>query len=87
MFAFMETGLVGYMDGSIKAPSVNANSKEKNEWLQYNSHIVDDSLAQELTLQCLGKMPGIFSTKEWLRVASLQNLTPASCDHHKFFKR
>src|SRR5882672_3702147 len=52
-FAFMEAGLVGYLDGSIKAPS---DTKENNEWLQYNSRIistlgriVDDSLAQELT--------------------------------------
>ena len=55
-FTLMEAGLVGYLDGSIKAPSINANSKEKNEWLHYNSciigtlgHIVNDSLAQELT--------------------------------------
>jgi len=52
----MEAGLISYLDGSIKAPTVSANLKEKNEWLQYNSqiigtlgHIVDDSLVQELT--------------------------------------
>ena len=36
-FAFMEAGLISYLDGSIKAPTVSANLKEKNEWLQYNS--------------------------------------------------
>ena len=55
-FTFMEAGLVGYLDGSIKAPPISADLKEMNEWLQYNSRIigtlgciVDDSLAQELT--------------------------------------
>ena len=59
-FAFMEAGLVGYLDGSIMAPSINADLKGKNEWLQYNSCItstlgcmVNDSLAQELTSMML----------------------------------
>jgi len=61
----MEAGLVGYLDGSIMAPSVNADLKEKNEWLQYNSciigtlgYIVDDSLAQELT-------PTMLASEAW----------------------
>jgi len=52
----MEVGLISYLDGSIKAPPVSADLKERNEWLQYNSRIigtlgciVNDSLAQELT--------------------------------------
>jgi hypothetical protein len=52
-FSFMEAGLSGYLNRSIKEPS---ETKKVIEWRQYNSciittlgHIVNDSLSQELT--------------------------------------
>ena len=52
IFAFLEAGLVGYLDSLCKAPN---DMKEKAEWLQYNSHIIetlgciiDNTFAQEL---------------------------------------
>jgi hypothetical protein len=52
-FLFMEAGLSGYLDGSIEEPT---EAKKAAEWRQYKSciigpldHIINDSLAQELT--------------------------------------
>ena len=62
-FAFLEAGLVGYLDGSLKAPT---DPKDNPDWLAYNSRIigtlgrlVDDSLAQEL-------LPDMLAADAWV---------------------
>jgi len=54
--SFMEAGLNGYLDGTIKEPPAGSKIDETTAWMQYNTHIigtlgcqVDNSLAQELT--------------------------------------
>ena len=69
------TGLVGYLDGSLKAPT---DPKDNPDWLAYSSHIigtlghlVNDSLAQELLPDMLAANAWFFSSNAQAKVVSL----------------
>ena len=91
-FAFLEAGLVGYLDGSLKAPM---DPKDNPGWLAYNARIigtlgclVDDSLAQEL-------LPDMLAADAWVLlkqrtsqggIIAKLNATYAGSHHYKVFQ-